>query len=328
VTDVYGGVRALVLGAAGFIGRWVARALTDAGAEVVGVVRDAAAGRTVLDAWGARAEIVQEDLSAVDEVPRLIRGVLPAVVFNLAGYGVDPAERDEALARALNRDLVRRLCQAVSRETLPAWRGARLVHVGTALEYGARTDDLREDLPSQPLTLYGETKAAGTAAVTSAHAAGLRATTARLFTIYGPGEHDGRLLPSLLAAAGTHDDIPLTTGGQQRDFTYVEDVADGLLRLGTQVHDLPPVVNLATGRLASVRQFVETAAEVLAIAPSRLRFGAHESHKVEMTHRPVNVERLRALTAWTPPTDIRAGVGRTAGFRSSPKPPGPRSPSA
>ncbi len=138
--------------------------------------------------------------------------------------------------------------------------------------YGKAGGDLAEDGPALPTTLYGRTKLQGTRVLAEGGPAlGLRAITARLFTVYGPGEHPGRLLPALLQAARTGRPLELSAGTQCRDFTYIEDVAEGMLRLGRSAGD-NTIVNLATGRLTSVRTFAETAAGILGIACSNLRF--------------------------------------------------------
>jgi UDP-glucuronate decarboxylase len=133
-----------------------------------------------------------------------------------------------------------------------------------------------------------------------------------LFTVYGPGEHAGRLLPSLREAARSAGVVPLTAGAQRRDFTYVEDVADGLLRLGLVDHAFAPrALNLATGELHGVREFVEIAARELGIDRSRLQFGALPTRTEEMAHDPVSIESLSALVGWRPSTSIAEGVERT-----------------
>ena len=172
------------------------------------------------------------DLAVPGRVTEVVDRVRPAIVFNLAGYGVDPAEeRDDALSQRLNADLPGELCRA-----LAGGRPARrLVHVGSGIEYGSAGGDLDEETPARPATLYARSKMAGTREVTSlCPALGVHGLTARPFMVYGPGEQDGRLLPSLVraAAAGSGDVLDLTAGDQRRDFTYVEDVAEGLLRLG------------------------------------------------------------------------------------------------
>ena len=146
----------------------------------------------------------------------------------------------------------------------------------------------------------------------------MRAIVARLFTVYGPGEHPGRLLPALLEAAKREDELALSEGLQRRDFTYAQDAAEGIVRLAlvpAAVAAEARIVNVATGTLASVREFSMFAARVLAIPPSRLHFGAVPTRAEEMEHAEVSVERLRALTSgWTPQTTILEGIERTLAF--------------
>lgn len=294
--DAFQGVRALVLGASGFIGRWVARALAEAGAEVTMIARngDAAAN---LELWGAHGTVRVANLQDAAEARRIVGAQAPDVVFNLAGYGVDRAERDARVAHALNAQLPANLADAVAAIAPTNWKGARLVHVGSALEYGVADGDLREDSVALPTTVYGRTKHAGTVAVTRiARAKNLRAVTARLFTVFGPGEHPGRLFPTLVRAAETSESIPLSEGLQRRDFAFVRDVASKLLQLAA-TETLPgEIINLASGTMHPVRDFVGAAASSLAIDRKRLNFGAIEVRPEEMSHRSVVVGRLSELT--------------------------------
>jgi nucleoside-diphosphate-sugar epimerase len=309
----YRGAVTMVLGASGFIGRWVARALNDAGARIVLAVRDAGAIPWFLRD-GAGVAIHRADLSLRGDVRHVITSTRPDIVFNLAGYGVDRSERDEAMARTINATLPQWIAEAMAGVAPATWRGQRLVHAGSALEYGEMGGDLAEDSRANPTTLYGRTKLDGTLALRDAGtAAGLRCLTARLFTVYGAGEHPGRLLPTLLEARATSGPIPLSAGLQRRDFAYVEDVAEGLLRLGMIASaESGEIVNLATGTLTEVRAFVAEAARTLGIDPERLRFGALPTRAEEMQHDPVSVRRMRALIDWTPPTSIAEGVRATA----------------
>lgn len=305
----YHGRRVLVLGASGFIGRWVSRTLSRAGAELSLVVRDARAARPMFDEYAVEGSVLEADLGTARDVRRVVSSVEPWVTFNLAGYGVDPSERDDSRAYAMNRDLVDHLCGSLP----PKETGARLVHVGSAMEYGRARGDLHEDTPGLPDTLYGMSKLAGTNVLASARASGrVRGLTARLFMVYGPGEHPARLLPTLIRARGGTDTISLTEGLQKRDFTHVADVAEGLLRLGLVADHAPPVVNLARGVLIRVRDFVAAAAKEFGIEPSRLGFGDLPGRPEEMSHEPVNIDRLRNLTGgWSP------GIGEAEGLRAT-----------
>jgi len=311
----YRGVRVLVLGGTGFIGRQVTRQLGLAGASLHLAARTKDRAANELARLGVTGIPLQADLSRPGVGAELLQSVRPSITFNLAGYGVDPLERDPSQAERINHTLVAELVEAAGSLRSPDWPGQDLVHAGSAAEYGAATGPLSEDTPAVPISLYGRTKLAGTDAVAGATGAGtVRAIPVRLFTVYGPGERSGRLLPALIAAARAGRDLPLTSGEQRRDFTYVEDAAEGLLRVGLVAVPAAGPVNLATGRLESVRRFAERAAAVLELPAARLRFGELPGRPDEMAHGLVSTVRLRELCGWAPDTTIEEGVRRTLQF--------------
>jgi nucleoside-diphosphate-sugar epimerase len=314
----YSGKCVLVVGASGFIGRWVARALTAVGADLHLLVRDANAMQALCAPYAINGHIHTVDLRDTAAIQGVYNAVRPALTFNLAGYGVDRDERDQVTAYQINRDAVVSLANAAAVVADPNWEGLQFVHVGSALEYGIIGGDLSEISTPKPTTLYGLSKLAGTTALTTiCHRQQLRGVTARLFTVYGPGEHSGRLLPSLLALKHEMTPLPLSEGMQKRDFTYVNDVAMALLRLGLCQTTSETVFNVATGKLTTVRQFVQTAAATLNIPDTLLQFGALPTRPEEMVHDPVAITRLRQLLTWVPQTTIGDGVRQTAEFFAS-----------
>jgi nucleoside-diphosphate-sugar epimerase len=313
--DGYRNLRVLVLGASGFIGRWVARSLYAVGANVFLNVRDQIASHKVFDQYGVFGEIIVSDLRDPVSVREVIHAVKPSIIFNLAGYGIDPTERDQDTAYLVNAELVNTIGEELANVRDPDWRRQDIIHVGSALEYGKIRGDLQEDSLANPTTLYGKTKLVGTKNLEKCcDLFGIKGLTARLFTVYGPGERPGRLLPSILKLEKNDGVLQLTSGEQKRDFTYVEDVADGLLRLGLTTGKNGRIVNLATGKLTSVREFVETAADVLRIPGEKLNFGALPTRPEEMHHDPVTIQRLKQFTGWVPPTNISTGVDKTKAF--------------
>lgn len=314
----YRGVRALVLGASGFLGRWIARVLSEEGADLHVAARDASALAAVQRAFDFSGHVHTIDVTDTDSLDRLLQAAEPAIIFNAVGYGVDRSERSEETARRINEELVEELGRRACFLPGGDWRGQTLVHVGSALEYGTTSGDLHEASECRPTTLYGRTKLAGTERLRRlAGQKGLHCLTARLFTLYGPGEHEGRLLPTLLAASRRAEPLDFTDGSQRRDFTYVEEAVRALLDLGAAANVRPgEVVNVATGRLQTVQAFIEAAMSVLDIPSERIRLGALPTRPEEMAHDDVTVERLRTLIGWSPHVDLETGIRRAASFGS------------
>jgi len=297
--------RLLLLGASGFIGRHVLQ-MVGKTADVVVVTRNAAS----LELSGVT---VQElDLTVDTALEHCLHQTKPDVVINLAGYGIDPRERDPSAFEAVNTVLPARITRALA-GIGSDWPGTRLVHAGSALEYGRLSGALDESRECQPDTGYGISKLAGTIGVQrESQAAGLSAVTARLFTVYGPGERAGRLVPSLLDAARSGQRLSLTEGLHRRDFTFVQDAAESLLRL-TAVRSGPgEILNAATGVTTRICDFVRTAAGVLGLHDDQLGFGDLPTRAEEIIGDfQVPVHRLRERLGWVPAIPIEEGLRRT-----------------
>lgn len=323
--DLYGAYKeknVVILGASGFIGRWLARALSKNGAHVFLFVRDKLAANIIFNQYEINGIIFEHDLVANEaSLKDLFQTISPDLVFNLAGYGVDPNQRDKVTAYKVNAGLIETICHAISETKSDTWNGQNIVHVGSALEYGKDTGNLSESLTYTPTTIYGESKLLGTQQLTrSCVKHGLKGVTVRLFSVYGPGEHNSRLLPSLINATKGQL-LSLTKGTQKRDFTYIDDVVEGLLRIGSvnkpEIFMKGPIINLATGHLNSVRNFVETAANVLDIDTKYLKFGDIPMRSEEMQHLPVSIHLLRQHLHWSPVISISEGICRCSKFLKS-----------
>ena len=88
-------------------------------------------------------------------------------------------------------------------------------------------------------------------------------------------------------------------------------MVEGLLRLGVRPAPPEALVNLATGRLHTVREFAERAAAVLGFDASLLGFGDIPARSDEMFHGPVQISRLESCLSWHPTTSIDRGIRLT-----------------
>jgi nucleoside-diphosphate-sugar epimerase len=231
-------LRILVLGVGGFLGAHTAAYLrTLPGVRVLG---------------GSRAPSAElpADLGtvAVGELTAAIARLQVAAVVNCAGATTGGALR---LAEVNARGPAA-LCEAL-REAAPT---ARLVHIGSAAEYGAAPHGtaLTETSPTCPLGAYGVSKLAGTLAVAGAP---LDAVVLRVFNPIGPGT-PATALPGRLAAQLRHDgrDSVVRVGdlSAYRDYVDVRDVARAAALAATVRGPLPRVVNIAAGQAVRVRE--------------------------------------------------------------------------
>lgn len=143
--------------------------------------------------------------------------------------------------------------------------GVETYHVaGTCFEYGKsgeRYDRIPTSAPLEPTNSYGTSKAAASVALSgwaSIHDTKIR--IARIFQMFGEGEPEERLWPSLRRAALSGADFPMSGGEQIRDFTPVEFVAKSFIDSIAR-DDLIPgaaqIANIGTGTPKSLREFSE-----------------------------------------------------------------------
>ncbi len=229
--------RALITGGAGFIGsHLVDRLLTD-GAERVVVVDTFFLGsdENLADArqrHGDALVVYREDAADHGAMAEICRVEQPDVVFNLATKALLYSFFNPAGACRVNLDIALTLC-----ELLRADAYGRLVHLSSSEVYGtAQQFPMGEDHPLLAETTYAAGKAAADLAVASyVRMFGLDALTVRPFNNFGPRQNSGSfagVIP-LTVARILGGDAPVIEGDgeQTRDFIFVEDTVDALLRL-------------------------------------------------------------------------------------------------
>ncbi|MCI0721180.1 MAG: NAD-dependent epimerase/dehydratase family protein, partial [Acidobacteria bacterium] len=97
------------------------------------------------------------------------------------------------------------------------------------------------------------------------------------------------------------------TGRPIREFLYVEDCADAILRAAELYNDTLPL-NIGTGRGTAVRELVSLIREIAAFAG---QLSWNTSKPDGQLKKVLNVSRMRAALQWSPPTDLRTGLRKT-----------------
>ena len=288
-------MRLMIIGANGFLGAHMWRRALAAGAEVV------TAGRSEL-ADSPRHRLV--DLAEEDPArfAAVLAEVAPDAVVNCAGA---TAGTPETLTAA-NITGTYTLTKAM----LLARRRSRLVHLGSAAEYGRAEPGVpvSEQVTPRPGAIYGATKLAGTRLVELAAAAGLDAVVLRVFNPIGPGAQQaslpGRLTAELRQAAWRGTDVRLGSLDAVRDFVDVRDVADAAFAAAAAATLPHTVLNIGSGRGVPVRAMVK---QLLAI--SGCTSAVHEDtqgpeRSPDIPWQQADISRAVADLAWTPQREL------------------------
>jgi UDP-glucuronate 4-epimerase len=293
--------RVLVTGAAGFIGFHIAQALLAQGVRVLGIDNltpyyDVALKQARLDLLTPQAGFAFEalDIAYHERLLAVFDAFSPDIVIHLAAQaGVRYSIENPRSYAHSNLDGFLGVLEACRRHPV-----GHLIYASSSSVYGgnARAPFSEHDGADHPVSLYAATKRSNELmAHAYAHLYGVRATGLRFFTVYGPwGRPDMAYFKFTKAIL---EGVPIEVYAESemsRDFTYVDDVAEAILRLAIA----PPAPDPA---FDAARPDPATAA-----APHRIyNIG---------NHSPVRLDRFIAV--------IEAACGRAAIKRHLPMPAG------
>ena len=304
-------MRALVTGAAGFIGSNLVERLDAEGHGVVAIdafssyydVEQKRSNWETLRRLGS-CRLIEGDLATVDLV-----GLLGDVdtVFHQAGQpGVRASWRDGFDSYLRQNVLVtQRLLEAASEAALE-----RVVYASSSSVYGNAPayPTTEDDLP-RPQSPYGVTKlAAEHLCGVYARTRGLPVVSLRYFTVFGPRQRPDMAMHRLIEAALSGDAFPLFGDGRQiRDFTFVGDIVDA--NLAAAGADVAPatVLNVAGGTATTVLEVIEIIEE---LTDSPITLDRRPQAAGDVVRTGGSADRAASLLDWEPAVGLRDGLAR------------------
>ena len=312
VLSSYAGKRVLVTGGAGCIGSNLTRALIKAGVERVFVLDDLSSS----ERWN-----VPDDPSVIfirgnvldDEVLKRAFSERPDYVFHLAALfanqnSIDHPETD-LMVNGLGTLKVLQYSHLGGVE--------RFVFSSSGCSvYGSQAPlPLREDFVSLHLdTPYQITKLLGELYCNFFHDYyGLPVAVGRLFNVYGPGELPGRyrnVIPNFIYWALHDQPLPITgTGEETRDFAFVDDAVDGLLRAGAVSEAVGEAVNVASETETRVIDLADLINELTG-NDNGVRFVGRRKWD-RIVRRRASIDKARRMLGYEPKIGIKEGIKRT-----------------
>jgi UDP-glucose 4-epimerase len=297
-----------VTGGLGFVGRTLCSTLADAGARVV-VVDTCPRGAGInLDHGFTLHPIDIRDAAAMRHLVALEK---PDTVFHLAArHFVPDCETNPAECLAVNVGGTQSLLSALSSSPTVE----RIVFASSGAVYKPSAAPHREDNEVLPVDIYGTSKALAERRLAQfSQANGVGVCVARLFNIYGPGETNPHLVPTVFQQASFGDVVHLGNLGTERDYVFLHDVVDALLRLGlVPIPRRVTTVNVGTGAGVTGDVMVQAIAGVL----GRKLSVTTTTSRLRTTDRPrlvADAERARRLLGWSASTPLDVGLGQCAG---------------
>lgn len=304
----------LVTGGAGFIGSHLADRLL-AGGHAVTVVDDfndfydpALKRANVAPHLAAARYTLREgdirDLAFLDGV--FAAGHFDAVVHLAARAGVRPSLAEPVLYQEVNVAGTQNIFEMCRKHDVP-----RCVFGSSSSVYGINSKvPFREDDPIfQPISPYAATKAAGELlAHVYSHLYGIRIMCLRFFTVYGPRQRPDLAINKFTRLIDMGRPIPVYgDGGTRRDYTYVDDIIDGVMAALHYDKSRYEVINLGNSHTVYLRDLIAVIEDALGKKAVIERLPAQPGD-VPQTY--ADIGKARRLLGYAPRTDIRDGIAK------------------
>lgn len=290
-------------GSGGFIGSRAAPVLSAAFSKLQCFTNNPETAR----ASGGRFPRTYMEFSSEGDIRRVVDSCGVPDVFVHLGWGAmeDPGSAEHLEKNVRDSDTLI--------ETLFKAGASRFVFLGSVNEYGARVGELSEDMPAEGrMTNYAKGKAAvAKFGLEKAAELGKTFISIRLFNTYGAGQRSGSLINKLYRCYTTRTRADLGPCEHFRDYIHVSEVADGIGRISEIQKST--IVNLGSGRVIQVRDFVTTFWKLLGGSPDQLVIGANpmRAGEPEQPRSYADLTRLKTLTGWTPTLSVEDGIRLT-----------------
>ncbi len=181
------------------------------------------------------------------------------------------------------------------------------VQVGSSDEYGNAPSPQAEDLREAPFSPYSAAKTGITHLIQAlARTEGFPGVCVRLFLVYGPGQDNKRFLPQIIEGCLSDREFPVSPGEQERDFCYIDDVADGLIKAAVTKEAYGEVINIASGRPVKIKDMVKKIVEI--VGKGRPQFGALPYRTGESMSLYADIKKARELLGWEPKISLDDGL--------------------
>ena len=285
---------ALVTGGVGFIGSHLCKRLASAGFTVHSTSRREHPGEPHVRHW-------QADLSDFDTVNRLVTTIKPDYVFHLASHVMGSPDIKHLLPTFHgNLQTTVTLLTAVTQQGCK-----RFITTGSFME---PVGDAGDSIPTSP---YAAAKWSSTAYCRLFRSIyHLPVATARVFMVYGPGQQDNsKLVPYTIQCLLKGEPPQITSGRRLVDWIYVEDVAEGFLRLALAPDADGLTVDIGTGSLITTSDLVSMMCRLVGNGLQPV-VGALPDRPMEPSATARIADSFRQI-GWSPQVNLEEGLRRT-----------------
>ncbi len=300
----YAGAPVLVTGAGGFIGRALVPRLSALGADVFSFSLQPCQVADPMEKYFIG------DIRDLPRISEIISQARPRFVFHLAGRKLMGNEPDD-FRRGLEEN-VSGLLNVIEACT-QAGSVERLIYMGSCEVYGGEDAPYQESSREAPVSSYSFSKVVGSYLLqTLSRVSDFSAVELRPSVVYGPGQREGMLIPSLITSLLAGKYFPMSNGRQTRDFVFVDDVVDAILAAALVPECRGEVINVCSGEPVGILDLAYMLADMIgAKARDKLGVGELPCRPGEPFSYWGDNQKASSFLGWKPKTSLDSGLAKT-----------------
>ena len=302
------GKRTLVTGGSGFIGSHLTKALLQRGATVAVTTRygNIVKNERLRDVW-QDIQVIEADLRNRGALATIRQDFNPEIVFHLAAYnhvGQSFTQVEECFD--VNAKGTANLLDESS-------NAEKFIYLSTSEVYGEQPGvPFIESMAANPISPYAITKYAGElyCRMKQKIGKGPAVVVLRPFNAFGPYQSSKAVIPELIVKCLRGEPVLTTPGEQTREFNYVENLVDGIIKAAEYNGSIDGPVNLAAAEEVRICDLVTKIAELTG-AQDRVRIGALPYRPTEIWRMYGDSNRANEILHWRPQVTLEEGLRRT-----------------
>jgi len=227
----------------------------------------------------------------------------PGIVIHLAAY---------PRAKLVENDPIMGVPKIINGTTNLLWHASKwdcfkFVYVSSSMIYGNFKDGTKEGSKTKPRNIYGEAKLAGERLVKLfMRKEGLNYNIVRPSGVYGPGDMPDRVVSKFFHHAMNNKDIDVHNGDNKIDFTYIDDVVDGIIKIAnSKVCNLS--FNVTAGKATSLMELAE---KIISLTGSESDVNDTGNHPLYPLRGTLDISRAGDLVGYKPTVGLDEGLAK------------------
>ena len=226
-------------------------------------------------------------------------------VINLSGY-VDHANK----RKTFDSHYIgcKNLIQVINKDDLK-----KFIQIGSGLEYGNNISLHKENFKCKPQSVYSKSKYLSSKYILRLNKfKNFKGIILRVYQVYGPAQDNNRLIPQVIRSSLKNKNFNCSEGNQLRDFLYIEDFVQLIIKIIFNKKSNFGVFNVGSGQPVSIKKIIKSIFNK--IKKGKPNFGKIKMRKDESLKMCPNTFKIKRTFKWSPKFSLTNGLKKTINY--------------